>query len=381
MTNFTNLIHKAFDNNKTDLSQLRTLLAPHTDRAYLVGGYVRDTLMGRESHDYDVEIYDIKPAEFDVLMERIGANCVGKSYFIYKFKNYDFGLPRTENKTGRHHRDFSVSYVTDERAASMRRDFTINAMMINLFSGELLDFWGGQNDLECGILRHINDDKFCEDALRVLRGVQFSARLNFTIAPETLKLMKRLDLGFLSRDRICAELLKFFRSLHLDTGVRYLHALGLIGRYFGINLDEIELAKFERVLKNARKFIADERLFLYILSGFYGADIREITQNLRLPNSFLSILKEPFFLNLPSDKELLEVALKMPLKSWLGCYDETRVRRAKELGAYEIKFDSGVNASEIVAKGFAGAAIGAEILRRQNLAIDTFLTKFKAKFS
>ena len=202
----------------SELDFFRSLFAPFSKRVYLVGGCVRDALLGREIYDFDIEVYDIEPLKFDELMTDIRASGVGKSYFIYKYKNYDLGLPRSESKTGNSHKDFAVSYINDPALASLRRDFTVNAMMMNIFNGEILDFHGGKKDLESKTLRHIDSEKFKEDPLRVLRGVQFSARLGFSIADETLELMKTLDLVHLSKDRINTELIKFFRSEHLEKG-------------------------------------------------------------------------------------------------------------------------------------------------------------------
>ena len=83
-----------------NLKWLRDFLAPYTKRAYIVGGCVRDAMLGKKISDFDVEIYGIDPAKFDALMAQIGACGVGKNYFVYKFKNFDLSLPRTENKTG-----------------------------------------------------------------------------------------------------------------------------------------------------------------------------------------------------------------------------------------------------------------------------------------
>ena len=368
----------------SDLDEVRRLLAPHTTRAYLVGGCVRDTLLGREIYDYDIEIYDIDPHKFDALMQSIGASGVGKSYFIYKFKNFDLGLPRSESKTGERHKDFAVSYINDPRTACLRRDFTINAMMMNIFDGELLDFYGGRDDLRGQILRHINEAKFCEDALRVLRGVQFSARLGFTIVPETLNLMKKLPLENLSRERINAELIKFFKAPNLHIGARYLFELNLLGRLFGnftngefkgLCISRQEFDKFNALLKNARKFVSDERLFIYLLCGYFGLDARANLERLKLPKSFFSVEKEPFFLNEPSDFELIKIALKKPLKFWLGCYDESRIDRAKGLKIYDEKFNPDIKMSEILTLGLRGEQIGVEIKRRQEAAIREYLTK------
>ena len=133
----------------SELDFFRSLFAPFSKRVYLVGGCVRDALLGREIYDYDIEVYDIEPAKFDELMASIRASGVGKSYFIYKYKNYDLGLPRSESKTGNSHKDFAVSYINDPAFASLRRDFTVNAMMMNIFIGDIVDFHGGKMVLVC----------------------------------------------------------------------------------------------------------------------------------------------------------------------------------------------------------------------------------------
>ena len=363
----------------SELDFFRSLFAPFSKRVYLVGGCVRDALLGREIYDYDIEVYDIKPAKFDELMAGIRASGVGKSYFIYKYKNYDLGLPRSESKTGNSHKDFAVSYINDPSLASLRRDFTVNAMMMNIFNGEILDFHGGKKDLENKTLRHIDSEKFKEDPLRVLRGVQFSARIGFSIANETLELMKTLDLAHLSKDRINTELIKFFRSEHLEKGAFYLFKLSLFNEIFGVQICEND--EFLAELKSARNFVNDERLFLYMLFGKFELDAKEILEKMRLPKSYFSILKEPFFKAMPSDRELLEVALNMPLKSWLGAYNKERIERAKELGVYERKFEPKIDVSEILAAGFKNEMIAAEIKRRQELEISNYLAKRKFRKS
>jgi len=363
----------------SELDFFRSLFAPFSKRVYLVGGCVRDALLGREIYDYDIEVYDIEPLKFDELMASIRASGVGKSYFIYKYKNYDLGLPRSESKTGNSHKDFAVSYINDPSLASLRRDFTVNAMMMNIFNGEILDFHGGKKDLESKMLRHIDSEKFKEDPLRVLRGVQFSARLDFSIADDTLELMKTLDLAHLSKDRINTELIKFFRSEHLEKGAFYLFKLSLFKEIFGVKICEND--EFLSELKSARNFVNDERLFLYMLFGKFELDAKEILEKMRLPKSYFSILKEPFFKVMPSDSELLEIALNMPIKSWLGAYNKECIERAKELGVYESKFEPKIDVSEILAAGFKNEMIAAEIKRRQELEISNYLSKRKFRKS
>ncbi|WP_103596658.1 CCA tRNA nucleotidyltransferase [Campylobacter concisus] len=363
----------------SELDFFRSLFAPFSKRVYLVGGCVRDALLGREIYDYDIEVYDIEPLKFDELMAAIRASGVGKSYFIYKYKNYDLGLPRSESKTGNSHKDFAVSYINDPALASLRRDFTVNAMMMNIFNGEILDFHGGKKDLESKTLRHIDSEKFKEDPLRVLRGVQFSARLDFSIDDDTLELMKTLDLAHLSKDRINTELIKFFRSEHLEKGAFYLFKLSLFKEIFGMQIHKND--EFLAELKSARNFVDDERLFLYMLFGKFELDAKEILEKMRLSKSYFSILKEPFFKAMPSDRELLEIALNMPIKSWLGAYNKERIERAKKLGIYERKFEPKIDVREILAAGFKNEMIAAEIKRRQELEISNYLAKLKFRKS
>ena len=111
---------------------------------------------------------------------------------------------------GIRHTDFEVSVDPDMSFAdaSMRRDLTVNAMMRDVLTGELIDLWGGQRDLEARVIRHVSDETFPEDALRVFRAAQFAARFEGTVAPETMALCKRMDVGEISHERVFDELKK-----------------------------------------------------------------------------------------------------------------------------------------------------------------------------
>lgn len=364
---------KVFQNSKFD--DVRELLAPYTSRAYFVGGCVRDALLGCEVYDYDIEVYDITPDDFDTILSSVGASGVGKSYFIYKFKNYDIGLPRKESKVGSLHRDFEVSYCNDEYQASIRRDFSINAMMVNIFDGEFLDFHGGFECLKDKVLKHIDDNKFCEDPLRVLRAVQFAARFDFKIDDKTLSLMKTLSLEHLSSDRIVCELIKFFKSKHLEVGAFYLYRLGLFERFFGIKISKYELDIFLKKLKISRKFIDDERLFIYILCGYFKLDLKKISNDLKLPKIYERLADEPYFSDEPSDFEILKIATQKPLSKWLGLYNEKRLKRAKNLGFYNKKFEIKVDINSLLRQGFFGKSLGEKIELERQKKIFEFIDK------
>src|SRR5256886_360934 len=181
-------------------------------RALLVGGCVRDQLMGHEPKDWDLEVYDLDPDKLRSVLEKFGSvNVVGEAFTVYKLdRHIDVSIPRRERKSGRGHRGFIIegdpSMTVAE--AARRRDFTINAILQNPLTREIIDPFGGQADIERGILRAVSVDTFAEDSLRVLRAAQFAARFEFRIDPETVELCRSIDLSDLPAERIWAELEK-----------------------------------------------------------------------------------------------------------------------------------------------------------------------------
>ena len=181
--------------------------------AYFVGGYVRDRLLGIDNKDIDIEVHGISPAQLEAILHSLGEpTAFGESFGVFGLKGcgIDIAMPRKETLRGQGHKDFDifVDPFIGTRAAARRRDFTINALMQNVLTGELIDHYGGQGDLQAGILRHVCDESFPEDPLRVLRGAQFAARFNMTPAPETVALCRTMDLRHLPGERIEAELKK-----------------------------------------------------------------------------------------------------------------------------------------------------------------------------
>lgn len=180
-------------------------------RAYFVGGFVRDRLMNRENKDIDIEIHGLAPDCVAGLLDSLGERLdIGRSFGIFGLKGYsiDIAMPRREKLRGIGHRDFEVTvdpFIGTEKAA-IRRDFTVNAMMEDVLSGEIIDHFGGQADLKAGILRHVSGDSFGEDPLRVLRAAQFAARFGFSVAEETIGLCRSMPIHALSRERVEGEL-------------------------------------------------------------------------------------------------------------------------------------------------------------------------------
>ena len=182
-------------------------------RVYYVGGFVRDRLLGIANKDVDVEVHGITPQALEAILDSLGTRMeMGSSFGVYGLKGFDIdiAMPRQETATGRGHKDFQVEvdpFIGTKKAA-MRRDFTCNALMEDVLTGEIIDHFGGREDLKQGILRHVSDESFPEDALRVLRCAQFAARFQFSVAPETMALCRGLDLQYLPRERIFEEMRK-----------------------------------------------------------------------------------------------------------------------------------------------------------------------------
>src|SRR5437667_519630 len=206
-------------------------------RALLVGGCVRDELMGLQPKDWDVEVYGIEPSRLKEMLDRFGeVNVVGEAFTVYKIgAHLDISLPRREHKTGRGHRAFMVEGdpTMSLEDATSRRDFTINAILNDPLTGEVIDPFHGREDLAAQILRAVSPGTFSEDSLRVLRAAQFAARFEFRIAPATAELCRTIDLSDLPAERIWGEMEKLLlRSRRPSIGLGWLHALGVLDQLF-----------------------------------------------------------------------------------------------------------------------------------------------------
>ena len=203
----------------------------------LVGGCVRDELMGIEPKDWDLEIYGIKPQKLREILDSFGkVDAVGEAFTVYKIgQEIDVALPRRERKTGRGHRGFVVEgdpQMSFEEAAR-RRDFTINAIMQDALTKEIVDVHGGREDIERKLIRHVSADTFAEDSLRVLRAAQFAARFEFAIDAETQDICRSIDLTDLPKERIWGELEKLLLKAEKPSiGLQYFYDLRIAGQLF-----------------------------------------------------------------------------------------------------------------------------------------------------
>lgn len=243
---------------------------------YYVGGMVRDYLMGKtieESKDIDMEIYGInKELLAEILVAIVPIDFVGKQFGIFKTKgaDIDIALPRREIKalvqdgiiyipsTSAEyiddikelypenpivinddiiytHKDFIIisDHTLDVQTATLRRDFTINSVLMNVLTGEIVDIYGGRKDIKLKLIRTVNKNAFIEDPLRVYRAVQFAARFGYAISQSTLCLCKTIDLIGLPKERVYSEFEKMLlKSEKPSLGLRYLRDLDILEKYF-----------------------------------------------------------------------------------------------------------------------------------------------------
>jgi tRNA nucleotidyltransferase (CCA-adding enzyme) len=209
-------------------------------RPRLVGGWVRDALMGHPSEDIDIEVSGVSFDELLAVLKPFGStDVVGKSFGVIKLNRdgrvYDFSLPRRESKTGTGHRGFRIEPdpLLNDAEAAARRDFTLNAIAWDPITKALIDPLGGEADLRAGILRH-SSPAFVEDPLRVLRAMQFAARFDFALAPETAELARSMtgEFSSLPVERIWGEWDKWAtRSLRPSRGLRVLQETGWLQHF------------------------------------------------------------------------------------------------------------------------------------------------------
>ncbi|HOK44920.1 MAG TPA: CCA tRNA nucleotidyltransferase [Bryobacteraceae bacterium] len=202
-------------------------------QAYLVGGCVRDVLLGREPRDYDVAT-DARPEEVVALFPR--SRLVGAHFGVVLVRNdgdeVEVATFRSDHSYRDGRRPESVVFETDPRQDVIRRDFTINGLLMDPRTGEVLDFVGGQRDLDARLVRAIGDPetRFAEDHLRMLRAIRLAARFDFQIEENTFAAIRRLHSKILliSAERIRDELVRILTEGGARRGFELLDESGLL---------------------------------------------------------------------------------------------------------------------------------------------------------
>ena len=220
-----------------NVSSLARAIHDAGGRALLVGGCVRDALMGSPPKDWDLEVYNLDAARLREILDQFGpVNVVGEAFTVYKLdKHLDVSIPRRERKSGRGHKGFVIEGDPSMSVAeaTRRRDFTINAILQDPLTGEVIDPFDGKCDIEHRILRAVSTETFAEDSLRVLRAAQFAARFEFDIEPQTVELCRTIDLSDLPAERIWGEIEKLLlRASRPSIGLHWLRWLGAVEKLF-----------------------------------------------------------------------------------------------------------------------------------------------------
>lgn len=208
-------------------------------RALVVGGWVRDRLRGAPSKDMDLEVFGVAQERLPAILAGFGrVEAVGQQFPVYKvigpWGALDVALPRRESKQGHGHKGFAVHgdphmSVAD---AARRRDFTVNAIAWDPLTGVYEDPFDGRGDLQRRLLKAVDLRTFGDDSLRVLRAVQFAARLGFTLDEETSALCRRIPLDDLPGERIWGETEKLLLADRPSSGFALALELGVVDRVF-----------------------------------------------------------------------------------------------------------------------------------------------------
>ena len=263
-------------------------------KTYLVGGAVRDTLLGIEPKDKDYVIVGATPEDVDNLVNFQGYQQVGADFpvFLHPVTGDEYALARIERKVGAGYNGFEAFTSPDLTIEDdlRRRDLTINAMAMDLESGEIIDPFGGQEDLKNGVLRHVSE-AFSEDPLRVLRVARFKARYGFEIHHTTLQLMHELvesgELDHLTRERVWVEIEKLLTEKKNSIGgILSLHVTGALDRLFGWNIgahiDTLSRCRDEVT----SSFEALDVVSKFAVFSFFGQWTEKEMQTMKFPREF-----------------------------------------------------------------------------------------------
>jgi tRNA nucleotidyltransferase (CCA-adding enzyme) len=251
-------------------------------KAYVVGGAVRDELLGIAVADRDWVVVGATPEE----MTAAGFRAVGRDFpvFLHPQTHEEYALARTERKSGRGYKGFTVYAAPDVTLEQdlARRDLTINAMARDE-SGRLIDPFGGERDLREGVLRHVSE-AFAEDPVRILRVARFAARFAFRIADPTLALMRRMvasgEIEHLVPERVWQELAKGLAEPHPERMLRTIELCGALSRLLPeVRADHAALAR--AAAAGAPLTVR----FALLAWGAEEAALAALCERLRVPNA------------------------------------------------------------------------------------------------
>lgn len=236
-----------------DTMEVMDRLKDHGFEAWIVGGAIRDSLLGRPVHDVDITT-DARPEQIEEAFHDVRTIDVGKAFgtirVLWKDSIFEITTYRSDGKyeDGRH--PSQVQFSTDIREDLKRRDFTINAMAWNPDQG-LLDLFHGEEDLDQGIVRAVGNaqERIHEDALRMLRAVRFTARYNFSMEESLQEAVKNSapKISQVSRERSLEEMDQILLHDHVALGIKLLKDLGLLACLLP-QVSDLEESAYEKTL-------------------------------------------------------------------------------------------------------------------------------------
>lgn len=285
---------------------------------FVVGGYVRDSLLKLKTEDVDI-CSALSPAEVKLLLKDTGFKITDKNLkfgtLIIEVENekFEYTTFRTEvyENKGKHSPKkvcFSQSIVDDVK----RRDFTINGIYYNIISDQIIDFYGGLSNLKDGTIKAIGnaDDKFKDDGIRILRMIRFASELNFTIDQKTYEAAVKYlyNLNSVSVSKKCEEFLKIIKSKNKHSKIKNAGYYGLrlidklsLWNHFGKKIEVYErMLGLSSFLNDYEKAISGEEVLAFLLDGYeylYNLNLEKFNlkifiENVLGENSLSFILKE-----------------------------------------------------------------------------------------
>ena len=324
MITYPNALHNIFE----------TLLS-HNLNPIIVGGFVRDALLNKNSKDIDIEVYNLDSYEtLEKILKPFGSvNSVGKSFGVcklhYKNLDLDFSLPRIDNKIGVQHKEFKIQTYShlDFKTASRRRDFSINALGYSIKEKKLLDPFLGINDLKNKTLRAVDKQTFSEDPLRVLRAMQFCARFELKVDAELFTLCQTMVskniFDYLPIERVFEEFKKLFLKAEKPSlGLKFLKEIGGYSHFCELEKSVL----WEKKLQSIDKLNTNKLEIFFALLTF-DLNEKEITTFLNKFTNDKNLIKEIFTLcthykcfshpNRLNNYELYKLATQVELKKLL----------------------------------------------------------------
>lgn len=227
---------------KSDMKKIQELAKIIGGKSYLIGGAVIDSILGNEIKDWDVEVYNLNLSDIESALKNNGLNAdmVGASFGIIKTQyqelDIDLSIPRRENRIGKGHKGFEVEFdpCMTPKEAGLRRDLTINSMYMDIETSEIVDTFGGMEDLKNGVIRATNSDTFVEDPLRVMRIMQLLPRKGKTVDSSTVELCRSIvdEFSSLPKERIFEEFVKLLtKASKPSMGLDFLKNSGWIAHF------------------------------------------------------------------------------------------------------------------------------------------------------